>query len=66
MYYLRTKARLNSLNNDKKKQKNNRSDVKTSSWSSSVAVEAEMSSEDKAMIELAKNAGPDDCEMCGS
>jgi ribonucleoside-diphosphate reductase alpha chain len=31
-----------------------------------VAVEAEMSSEYRAMIELAKNAGPDDCEMCGS
>jgi hypothetical protein len=26
-------------------------------------VEAEMSSEERAMIELAKIAGPDDCEM---
>jgi ribonucleoside-diphosphate reductase alpha chain len=26
-----------------------------------------MSAEEyRAMIELAKNAGPDDCEMCGS
>jgi ribonucleoside-diphosphate reductase alpha chain len=26
-----------------------------------------MTAEDfKAMIELARNAGPDDCEMCGS
>jgi ribonucleoside-diphosphate reductase alpha chain len=31
-----------------------------------VAVEAEMSSEYRAMVELAKNSGPDDCEMCGS
>jgi ribonucleoside-diphosphate reductase alpha chain len=31
-----------------------------------VAVEAESSEEYRAMIELAKNAGPDDCEMCGS
>jgi ribonucleoside-diphosphate reductase alpha chain len=32
-----------------------------------VAVEAEMSSEEyRAMVELAKNSGPDDCEMCGS
>jgi ribonucleoside-diphosphate reductase alpha chain len=30
-------------------------------------VAVEMSSEEyRAMIELAKNAGPDDCEMCGS
>jgi ribonucleoside-diphosphate reductase alpha chain len=29
-----------------------------------VAVEAEMSSEEyRAMVELAKNSGPDDCEM---
>jgi ribonucleoside-diphosphate reductase alpha chain len=67
MYYLRTKrqlTRLNSLNNDKKAEPievmSNSSEV------APVAVEAavEMSSEEyRAMIELAKNAGPDDCEM---
>jgi ribonucleoside-diphosphate reductase alpha chain len=35
-----------------------------------IAVETatvEMTAEEyRAMIELAKNAGPDDCEMCGS
>ncbi len=32
-----------------------------------VAQAVEMSPEEcRAMIELAKNAGPDDCEMCGS
>jgi ribonucleoside-diphosphate reductase alpha chain len=30
-------------------------------------VNATMTAEEyRAMIELAKNAGPDDCEMCGS
>jgi ribonucleoside-diphosphate reductase alpha chain len=30
-------------------------------------VAVEMSADEyKAMIELAKNAGPDECEMCGS
>jgi ribonucleoside-diphosphate reductase alpha chain len=63
MYYLRTKAAVDAikftLNNDKKAEP-----VEV------VAVEAEagpMSAEEyKAMIELAKNADPEDCEMCGS
>ena len=63
MYYLRTKAAVDAikftLNNDKKAEP-----VEV------VAVEAEaapMSAEEyKAMIEMAKNADPEDCEMCGS
>ena len=69
MYYLRTKAAVDAikftLNNDKKAEP---IEVKQQA----VLVEAEpvtaaMSNEEyRAMIELAKNAGPDDCEMCGS
>ncbi|HMK07170.1 MAG TPA: ribonucleoside-diphosphate reductase subunit alpha [Flavobacterium sp.] len=63
MYYLRTKAAVDAikftLNNDKKAEP-----VEV------VAVEAEagaMTAEEyKAMIEMAKNADPEDCEMCGS
>jgi len=62
MYYLRTKSAVDAikftLNNDKKAEP------------IPVEVEAttvEMSVEEyRAMIELAKNAGPEDCEMCGS
>ena len=62
MYYLRTKAAVDAikftLNNDKKAEP------------IPVEVEAEtqpMNAEKyKAMIELAKNADPEDCEMCGS
>ena len=68
MYYLRTKSAVDAikftLNNDKKAEP----------FEAAVGVEVqaanetgEMTAEDyKAMIELAKNAGPDDCEMCGS
>ncbi|WP_309614668.1 ribonucleoside-diphosphate reductase subunit alpha [Flavobacterium sp.] len=71
MYYLRTKAAVDAikftLNNDKKAEP-------TAQLAEPVAVEVvapnetgEMTSEDfKAMIEQARNAGPDDCEMCGS
>jgi ribonucleoside-diphosphate reductase alpha chain len=62
MYYLRTKAAVDAikftLNNDKKAEP----------IAVEVAAEAqEMSAEEyRAMIELAKNADPEDCEMCGS
>jgi ribonucleoside-diphosphate reductase alpha chain len=71
MYYLRTKAAVDAikftLNNDKKAEP-------TAQIAEPVAVEVvaptengEMTAEDfKAMVELARNAGPDDCEMCGS
>ncbi len=68
MYYLRTKAAVDAikftLNNDKK--------VEPIEAAQQMAVEVEVENtaisaeEYKAMIELAKNAGPDDCEMCGS
>jgi ribonucleoside-diphosphate reductase alpha chain len=72
MYYLRTKAAVDAikftLNNDKKVEP-----VEIKSAPVAVAVEAtvepavEMTAEEyRAMIELAKNAGPDECEMCGS
>ncbi len=62
MYYLRTKAAVDAikftLNNDKKAEP----------IAVEVATELQEISADeyKAMIELAKNADPDDCEMCGS
>ena len=71
MYYLRTKAAVDAikftLNNDKKAEP-------TAQVAEPVAVEVvaptengEMTAEDfKAMVEQARNAGPDDCEMCGS
>jgi ribonucleoside-diphosphate reductase alpha chain len=55
MYYLRTKAAVDAikftLNNDKKEE---------------VVTEAIEAEDFKAMLERAKNASPDDCEMCGS
>jgi ribonucleoside-diphosphate reductase alpha chain len=71
MYYLRTKAAVDAikftLNNDKKAEP-------TAQVPEPAAVEViaanetgEMTPEDyKAMIEQARNTGPDDCEMCGS
>ncbi|WP_367755559.1 ribonucleoside-diphosphate reductase subunit alpha [Flavobacterium sp. WC2421] len=70
MYYLRTKAAVDAikftLNNDKKTEP-----IEIKEQEVAIAVEAvepaAMSAEEyRAMIELAKNAGPDDCEMCGS
>ncbi|ESU28979.1 Ribonucleoside-diphosphate reductase, alpha subunit [Flavobacterium limnosediminis JC2902] len=64
MYYLRTKSAVDAikftLNNDKKAEP--------------IAVPAEVANESapmtedefKAMLERSKNAGPEDCEMCGS
>jgi ribonucleoside-diphosphate reductase alpha chain len=69
MYYLRTKAAVDAikftLNNDKKTEP---IEVKAQPATISVVAEAvEMTAEEyRAMIELAKNAGPDECEMCGS
>nr|WP_315249810.1 ribonucleoside-diphosphate reductase subunit alpha [uncultured Flavobacterium sp.] len=71
MYYLRTKAAVDAikftLNNDKKEEVIPDSKPQTRVLEA-VEVEATpMSAEEyKAMIELAKNAGPEDCEMCGS
>jgi ribonucleoside-diphosphate reductase alpha chain len=69
MYYLRTKAAVDAikftLNNDKKAEP-----IEITEQSIAVPVIAEQvemtADEYKAMIELAKNAGPDECEMCGS
>ncbi|HEX9152409.1 MAG TPA: hypothetical protein VF842_10025, partial [Flavobacterium sp.] len=69
MYYLRTKAAVDAikftLNNDKKAEP-----IEIQEQLIAVPViaeQVEMTAEEyKAMIELAKNAGPDECEMCGS
>ena len=63
MYYLRTKSAVDAikftLNNDKKADPIPVVEVE--------ATNVEMSVEEyRAMIEMAKNAGPEDCEMCGS
>ena len=74
MYYLRTKAAVDAikftLNNDKKAEpiqniqpKEQLEVVQAVEPVTTAAMSAE---EYRAMIELAKNAGPDDCEMCGS
>ncbi|WP_313804843.1 ribonucleoside-diphosphate reductase subunit alpha [Flavobacterium sp.] len=64
MYYLRTKSAVDAikftLNNDKKAEP------------IAVAAEVEAQNEEmtpeefRAMLERSKNAGPEDCEMCGS
>jgi ribonucleoside-diphosphate reductase alpha chain len=67
MYYLRTKAAVDAikftLNNDKKAEP-----IEVAAQLVTVEnEEKEMSAEEyRAMIELAKNADSDDCEMCGS
>jgi ribonucleoside-diphosphate reductase alpha chain len=69
MYYLRTKAAVDAikftLNNDKKAEP---IEIKEQSIAVPAVVEAvEMTSDEyRAMLELSKNAGPDECEMCGS
>jgi ribonucleoside-diphosphate reductase alpha chain len=70
MYYLRTKAAVDAikftLNNDKKAEP---IQVQEQELAAIPVVQqaVEMSQEEyRAMIELSKNAGPDDCEMCGS
>jgi ribonucleoside-diphosphate reductase alpha chain len=74
MYYLRTKSAVDAikftLNNDKKAEPLEVKEQATEQVLQPVAVlneSVEMSAEEyKAMIEMAKNAGPEDCEMCGS
>ena len=70
MYYLRTKAAVDAikftLNNDKKAEPIK---VQEQELAAIPVVQqaVEMTQEEyRAMIELAKNAGPDECEMCGS
>ena len=72
MYYLRTKAAVDAikftLNNDKVAAPIEVQEPVQKLESISVVNEpVEMTAEEyRAMIELAKNAGPEDCEMCGS
>jgi ribonucleoside-diphosphate reductase alpha chain len=74
MYYLRTKAAVDAikftLNNDKKPEPievQEQVDEPKLEPVAAINEQVEMTAEEyKAMIELAKNAGPDDCEMCGS
>lgn len=80
MYYLRTKAAVDAikftLNNDKKAepievQEQPAVEIKAITEPlQPIAVlnePVEMTAEEyRAMIEMAKNAGPDECEMCGS
>ena len=65
MYYLRTKSAVDAikftLNNDKKAEPIPAVEVEANTTT------VEMTAEEyRAMIEMAKNAGPEDCEMCGS
>ncbi|MBC7846765.1 MAG: ribonucleoside-diphosphate reductase subunit alpha [Flavobacterium sp.] len=74
MYYLRTKAAVDAikftLNNDKKSEPIEVKEQVAEQVLQPIAVlneSVEMTPEEyRAMIELAKNAGPEDCEMCGS
>ena len=74
MYYLRTKSAVDAikftLNNDKKAEpvEIKKQPMVDKLESISVLNEpVEMTQDEyRAMIELAKNAAPDDCEMCGS
>ena len=74
MYYLRTKSAVDAikftLNNDKKAEPLEVKEPAAEQRLQPVAVlneAVEMSAEEyRAMIELARNAGPEDCEMCGS
>ena len=70
MYYLRTKSAVAAiqftLNNDKKVQPIEIPQVQVKPVPV-VAAQVEMTADEyKAMIEMAKSAAPDDCEMCGS
>jgi len=75
MYYLRTKAAVDAikftLNNDKKAEplevKEPADEQQILQPIAVLDEPTEMSLEEyRAMIEMAKNAGPDECEMCGS
>lgn len=60
MYYLRTKAAANAIQFTVAKKK------ETEPIAVQVEAEAMSAEEFRAMIERSKNAGPEDCEMCGS
>ena len=66
MYYLRTKSAVDAikftLNNDKKEEPI----AEKVAASVSVAIDSVGADEFRAMVELAKNADPEDCDMCGS
>ncbi len=74
MYYLRTKAAVDAikftLNNDKKAEPVQIIEQPSPQKLETIAVvnePVEMSQEEyRAMIERARNSGPEDCEMCGS
>ncbi|WP_333693207.1 ribonucleoside-diphosphate reductase subunit alpha [Flavobacterium sp.] len=74
MYYLRTKAAVDAikftLNNDKKAEPVQIIEQPAAQKLEAIAVvnePVEMSPEEyRAMIERARNSGPEDCEMCGS
>jgi ribonucleoside-diphosphate reductase alpha chain len=74
MYYLRTKSAVDAikftLNNDKNAEPIEIKEVPAPQQLEAIAVleePAEMTAEEyRAMIERARNAGPEDCEMCGS
>jgi ribonucleoside-diphosphate reductase alpha chain len=70
MYYLRTKAAVDAikftLNNDKKAEPIEVQEQELAAIPVVQQAEEMTQEEYRAMIELAKNAGPDDCEMCGS
>ena len=72
MYYLRTKSAVDAikftLNNDKVAAPIEIQEPTQKAESIAVVSEpVEMTAEEyRAMIEMAKNAGPEDCEMCGS
>jgi ribonucleoside-diphosphate reductase alpha chain len=75
MYYLRTKSAVDAikftLNNDKKADpievKEQAAEQQVLQPIAVLNESVEMSAEEyRAMIELARNSGPEDCEMCGS
>ncbi|WP_445719988.1 ribonucleoside-diphosphate reductase subunit alpha [Flavobacterium sp.] len=74
MYYLRTKAAVDAikftLNNDKVAapiEVQPQTEVKKVEAIAVLEEPAEMTAEEyRAMVEMARNAGPEDCEMCGS
>ncbi|EAZ96582.1 ribonucleoside diphosphate reductase, alpha subunit [Flavobacteria bacterium BAL38] len=74
MYYLRTKAAVDAikftLNNDKVAapiEVKPQTEVKKVEAIAVLEEPSEMTAEEyRAMVEMARNAGPEDCEMCGS
>lgn len=72
MYYLRTKSAVDAikftLNNDKKAQPApvDAPVIKQTVDAPAVEVQSIDADEFRAMLERSRNAGPEDCEMCGS